>query len=75
MSDEKALTQLDVQIAEGKTALWLAGGTVIAIVLAFVGMPAVGAVLIPQMVVQGRSSFMAWRRMRERRAVKAREFS
>ena len=75
MSDQKALTQLDVQIAESKTAMWLAGGTVVAIVLAIVGLPAVSAVLVPQMVVQGRSAFMSWRRMRERRAAEAREFS
>lgn len=75
MSDEKALTQLDVQIAESKTAMWLAGGTVVAIVLAIVGLPAVSAALIPQLVVQGRSSYMAWRRIRERRAAEAREFS
>ena len=76
MGDElaEARTALDVQIAEGRTSVWLYGATPVAVLCSFIpGFPAVLAVMIPSVVVSVRASVKSWRRLRENKRRRAAE--
>jgi hypothetical protein len=65
MSDKqtKALTILDIQIAEGRVFAWLSGATGITALLTLIpGFPVTAAALMPSGIVSLRWLIVSWRR-------------
>lgn len=65
--EPKALTLIDVEIAEGKIFIWLHAATALAALLTLAAIPAITAAMIPSAVVGVRQAIVAWRRLREMR--------
>lgn len=65
---DQTMTLVDVQLAEGKTLVWLSGVTALAAFLTLIPwIPAISLVLLPSTVVGLRASLISYRRLRENR--------